>query len=244
MTEAGRRREDERRVRELVLGRPPSGLCLLLMIQVTLISGCSLPDAGDQHIVQRSPVVGISRIERSDTSATVAVVAVWPNICGVFSHNVVERDGHSFSVEVFGEQHGGGACGTALKEFESVVTIVIDEPGLYLFCFWQTDSTSVDTIVAVGVFAVPTSERIDLTNGTDSTIYYDTYPLLCDACPLTPACVDPALCTQVVTDETAGLDPFGSGTAIRWWRLVPDIQGNGFRPDEVRYLICGEDSCR
>jgi len=76
---------------------------------------------------------------------------------------------------------------------------------------------------------------VTLTNNTQSTVYYDSYPAGCDACGH-GVCLSPDTCPQIDPTGTAWLEYREGGTIIRWWHLVPNVLGTGFTFDEVRYI--------
>ena len=81
-----------------------------------------------------------------------------------------------------------------------------------------------------------TGDVIEFTNSTPLTVYYDSLSPLCDHCGNLPVCTNHDSCNHISPNDTAVLDYKEGGVIIRWWHLIPDEQGNGHHPDEVRYI--------
>lgn len=116
-------------------------------VLLTLFVACDLGDTNDEKLVLPSYVHSL--IVTSRAPAFVAK-ASWHNGCGRFERADISRKDSIYSIRIFGSQKKNAVCTQAPIEYDAPASFSpILERGTYTFKFWRSDTTSLDTTLAL-----------------------------------------------------------------------------------------------
>lgn len=124
-------------------------ICLLAAAMTICLTGCSdnATEPEPYWFYLAVPVDSIAVGQVNGSGAGFIARVGWRNACGEFSHNVITRDGNTFTVTVIGKEYisPATACAQVETSFSAPVSVPLPGPGTYTFRFWRTDSTTLDT---------------------------------------------------------------------------------------------------
>lgn len=115
--------------------------------RLVILAGCllSCEEPEKDYIERRSPVGSFTVIDRSSSGVTFDAEAWWENSCGKFSRATVDRFDSVYVIQVFGREPNNSTCLAAMTPFHAGISLSGIVPGRYIFKFWRSDSTTIDT---------------------------------------------------------------------------------------------------
>jgi hypothetical protein len=114
---------------------------------VLLMGGIGLSCSEDEYIVTLVPVSSISTLAKTGTGIHFAVKALGGSSCTGFSHFDVTTEESVRSIRIFSKRNKEDVCAAVITEFDAAGSIDISGGGTYTLRFWQTDTTSLDSII-------------------------------------------------------------------------------------------------
>ncbi len=126
------------------------GKTILSAIALSMI-GCSLFPNGTDWIYHPMYPHEILTIESggAGTEMSFEIASFLNTPCHKYSHADVKQDNFDIFVEFYQKQKREAICTQVIVDTRINWSINMRSPGEYRFHFWQSDSTSLDTIVIV-----------------------------------------------------------------------------------------------
>jgi len=127
---------------------------MVLQIAATLVMGCSLFEDEVEWLRMAAPVdsVAIPDTVSLGERITFRMVFQLNDSCWKFSHLEVVHTDFDIWVRGHAKRDPGLLCFPVLLSFDTTASFLPVSTGDYQFHFWQSDSSSLDTIVVVRPF--------------------------------------------------------------------------------------------
>ncbi len=122
--------------------------CLFLPICL-LVAGC-LTDS-EQKLPDPRPVSAFAFESATISGQTVSMVVrcMVPDPCWAFTGIDHSRTDNTITISVFARRVTNDPCPQVVWSIEAPFNVTIKNAGIYTFCFWRSDSTTLDTTLTI-----------------------------------------------------------------------------------------------
>jgi hypothetical protein len=117
-----------------------------LLLPALFYLGCT---ENDDYQIQQHSVSRIDSIWVTQSSVICSVLVWTPDPCYDFDHHTLKKEGNQYLISIYTRYDGSAICPCVVWSVSPRITIPKPVPGDYLFSFWQSDSTSLDTLIKI-----------------------------------------------------------------------------------------------
>ncbi len=118
----------------------------LVLLLPLLILSCT---ENDDYQIQQRGVSQIDSIWVTQSSVICSVFAWTPDPCYDFDHHTLEKDGKQYLISIYTRHDGSAICPCVVWSISPRISIPKPAPGEYLIRFWQSDSSTLDTLIKI-----------------------------------------------------------------------------------------------
>ena len=123
-------------------------ILLVLLLAAVGFCGCALFD-DDDYLVRRLGAEDIDITELTDHGVIFTFHGQTPDPCHEHYFNDIVRNDSEILVSVYARREKRLICACVVTDIAWPIDVAVPWSGTYLFRFWQSDSTTVDTTLTV-----------------------------------------------------------------------------------------------
>ena len=124
-------------------------LLMLWFVTVAGVTGCWLFDEDDNYLVHPLRTLDLDVVEVSSHGVTFTFHSQLPDPCYEHYRTHIEHRDAEVLVTVYARRDGSLICPCVVEDISWPIDVSVPSVGTYLFRFWETDSTTVDTTLYV-----------------------------------------------------------------------------------------------
>jgi hypothetical protein len=121
----------------------------IILSLLLIVIGCT--SSTDSNNTLSGPITAnrIKSVQISNHTITFLVNCTIPEPCWEYARTDQAINGFEVNLKIFGKRATNDPCVQVLSSLDAKTTTVVPTSGRYIFHFWSTDDTSIDTTIVV-----------------------------------------------------------------------------------------------